>query len=100
MGLFKKKPPPLDDAQIIRLLRMATVDLSYSAVQHLYLVYGNLIPAPRWWTWWLDQAEALALAGNRSVAHLAIEFARKADVPRWGPPNVEHHERMKQIEMI
>jgi hypothetical protein len=100
MGLFRKRPPPLTDAQVIRLLQMATVELSYSAVQHLYHVYGNVVPADQWWTWWLDQAQAVALAGNRSVAHLAVDFARKAKVPRWGPPSPEHYERMKQIEMI
>jgi hypothetical protein len=98
MGLLKKRPPPLTDARIVRLLQMATVDLSYSA--HLYHVYGNLVPVEQWWNWWLDQAQAAALAGNRAVAHLAIEFARKARIPRWGSLTVEDHDRMRQIELM
>jgi hypothetical protein len=102
VGLFSKKKsaPPLTDPQIRRLLHMATADLNYGAVQDLHRIYDGMAPADQLWTWWLDQAEAIARSGNRELAAIAVDFARKANVEPWGPVTSEQYDRMRAIEAI
>ena len=101
--MFRKKRagfPPLNDPQVVRLLRLATVDMNYGAVQELYTVYGTAAPADGLWDWWLDQAESLARSGDRETVALAIDFTRKANVEPWGSLDSRHYDRMRAIENL
>lgn len=102
MAIFARKPtaPPLGSPQVRSLLRMATVDMNYGAVQDLHRIYSRMADPVDLWTWWLDRAEEIARAGDRQLAATAIDFARKANVAPWGPLNQGHYERMRVIEAI
>jgi hypothetical protein len=100
MGLFNRRPqaPPLSSPQVRSLLKAATVDMNYSAVQDLHRIYAGMAPPDQLWTWWLDRVEEIAQAGDRQLAAMAIDFARKANMDPWGSLDHEHYERMRVIE--
>lgn len=102
MGIFGRKStaPPLGSQEIRSLLRMATVDMNYGAVQDLHRKYSGMALPDQLWTWWLDRAEEIARSGDRELAAVAIDFARKANVDPWGPLDHNHYQRMRLIEQI
>ena len=102
MAIFARKPavPPLGSAQTRGLLRMATVDMNYGAVQDLHRIYSGMTDPDNLWTWWLDRVEEVARSGDRQLAAAAIDFARKANVEPWGPLSHDHYQRMRLIEQI
>lgn len=101
MGLFgSKRFPALTDPRTVELLRSATVDMQYWAVQALYSIYHKAAPEGQLWDWWINQATALARAGNHEIAAMAVDFARKANVDPWGDLSDKNYADLRSIEAI
>jgi hypothetical protein len=101
MSLFgSKKFPPLNDPQTVELLRSATIDMQYWAVEALYSIYHKAAPEGQLWDWWIDQAAALARAGNHEIAAMAVDFARKANMDPWGNLSAKNYADLRSVEAI
>ncbi|TYB39694.1 hypothetical protein FXF50_04765 [Micromonospora sp. AP08] len=90
----------MTDGHVTVLLHRATVEMDYQAVLQLHRIYAGQAPPGELWTWWLNQAEALARSGERSLAAAAIDLSRKANIEPWDPLTAGHYARMRAIEAM
>jgi hypothetical protein len=98
MAFFKKRYPTITSPQVVELLRLATVDMNYSAVLALHDIYVGAAAPEDLWDYWIDQIEPLAGHGYVEVVAMAIDFCRKANIDPWGSLRSDQYDRLRELE--